>query len=240
MIQKFILFFAITALAIAASACAFFPRRAATATRQDWQEEFNIASRTLTDTGESKYVVLQPGFQLVLASATTKLTITVLNETREINGITTRVVEEREEENGALVEVSRNLFAMDQETGDLFYFGEEVDIYERGSIVSHSGAWLAYTNGNRPGLMMPGNPVVGMKYYQEVAPGVAMDRAEIISMTETCRVPAGEFRNCLVSEESTPLEPGVIEHKRHAPGIGLVQDQSLTLVSYGYIDLGGR
>jgi hypothetical protein len=73
-----------------------------------------------------------------------------------------------------------NFFAMDVNTGDAFYFGEEVDFYQRGVVTGHPGAWLA-TDGNRPGLIMPGNPVVGMRYYQEVAPGVAMDRAEILS-----------------------------------------------------------
>ena len=45
---------------------------------------------------------------------------------------------------------------------------------------NHKGAWLADKNdknGAKAGLMMPGKPKVGMKYYQEIAPGVAMDRA---------------------------------------------------------------
>ena len=55
-----------------------------------------------------------------------------------------RVVEERESEDGELKEVSRNFFAFCKKTGNLFYFGEEVDDYDsEGNVVSHSGGWRA-------------------------------------------------------------------------------------------------
>jgi len=201
---------------------------------QDFQEEFNLSTRRLAHTGEARYFILMPGFQIVLASSDTRLTITVLGETREIGGVITRVVEEREEVRGELYEVSRNFYAIDPTSKDVFYFGEEVDFYQNGRVIGHRGAWLAYQDGNRPGLIMPGNPKVGMKYYQEIAPGVAMDRAEVISISETLKTPAGEFRDCLVVRESSALE-ATVETKSHAPGIGLIQDQALRLVGYGYL-----
>jgi hypothetical protein len=235
LIQKMNLVFTIIALLIALTSCANALSQAVNASPQDWQDEFNIADRKLSDTGESKYFILLAGFQTIFESQNEKLIITVLDETKVINGITTRVVEEREEKNGELIEISRNFFAIDQETGDVFYFGEEVDDYKNGQIVNHSGAWIAYENGNKPGLIMPGTPEVGMKYYQELAPGKAMDRAEVISISETFKTPAGEFENCLVTEESSAIE-SARERKTYAPGIGLIQDQSLLLVSYGYIE----
>ena len=42
-------------------------------------------------------------------------------------------------------------------------------------LVPRVGAWLAGENRAEAGLMMPGEPAVGIKYYQEIAPGVAMD-----------------------------------------------------------------
>jgi len=176
---------------------------------------------------------LTPGFQTILESGNARLIVTVLDETRLINGITTRVVEEREEKNGNLYEISRNFYTMDLETGDAFYFGEEVDFYENDVIIGHKGEWLAYEGKNQPGMIMPGNPVLGMKYYQELAPGAAMDRAEVIDLSYTFMTPAGEFKNCLVTRESSKIEPA-IEQKTYCPGIGLVQDQSLLLTSYGY------
>ena len=210
------------------------PARSSSTTTQDWQTEFNIAQRTLTDTGESEYFVLIPGYQLVLEGGGERVTVTVLDETKEINGITTRVVEEQSEERGELTELARNFFAIDQVTGDVFYFGEDVDIYE-GDVVSHEGAWLAYMDGSEPGLYLPGSPVVGMSYYQELASGIAEDRAEVISTSDRVTTPAGVFENCLRTRESSPIDPGVTGEKVYAPGIGLVQDGALRLVSYGYV-----
>jgi len=204
--------------------------------REDWQDEFNIADRKFSHTGESKYFILSPGFQTVLESPKVKLIITVLDETKEINGITTRVVEEREVKKGELYEVSNNFFAMDQETGDVFYFGENVDFYEKGKVVDHSGAWLAYQNGAKPGMIMPGTPKVGMQYYQELAQDTSMDRAEVLSISETIKIPAGEFKNCLKTEESSKIKPNKKENKFYAPGIGLVKNKALELTFYGYIN----
>jgi hypothetical protein len=82
---------------------------------------------------------------------------------------------------------------------------------------------------------MPGAPLVGTKYYHEVAPGLAEDRAEVISTTETVSVPAGIFQNCLRTREDNPLNPGDIAEKVYAPGVGFIQEGSLRLVSYGYV-----
>jgi hypothetical protein len=203
--------------------------------QMSWQEEFRISECALAPTGRSRYLILEPGYQLVLEGDDTKLQITVLNETKLVDGITTRVVEEREWKDGALYEVSRNYFAICPDTKDVFYFGEDVDFYEGDKIVKHDGSWLAGVNGNKPGLIMPGSPTVGMRYYQEIAPSVAMDRAEVVSITDTCKTPAGTFANCLKVEEGSALEPGVEEDKYHAPDIGLVQDEDLRLIRYGFL-----
>jgi hypothetical protein len=209
-------------------------------TDQSWQDRFDLARCTFATTGGNRYFVLEPGFQLVLEGGNTQLQITVLNETRSVDGVNTRIVEEREWKGGELYEVSRNYFAICEPTKDVFYFGEEVDFYEHGKIVRHDGSWLAGTGGNRAGLAMAGTPRAGMRYFQEVAPGVAMDRAEIASVSETCRTPVGTFRDCLKIREESPLEPGVTEYKYHAPDVGLVQDEDLILTRYGFASGRGR
>ena len=158
----------------------------------------------------------------------------MLDETKTVDGVLTRVVEEREWEGGRLHEVSRNYFAICEQTKDVYYFGEDVDYYENDKVVKHDGSWLAGVSGGRPGLMMPGAPKPKMRYYQEIAPGIAMDRAEVISLTETCTTPAGTFSGCLKVKEGSALEFFAKEYKYHAPGIGLVVDEDLRLVSYGY------
>jgi hypothetical protein len=201
---------------------------------QAWQDEFNVAGCPLSPTGKSRYFVLEPGFQLVLEGGGTRVQIVVTDETKVVDGVTTRVVEEREWKGGELYEVARNYIAICDRTKDVFYFGEDVEFYENGKVVRRDGSWLAGTRGNRAGLLMTGNPKTGMRYYQEVAPGVAMDRAEIVSTSETCQTPAGVFRDCLKVKEDSPLEPGVTEYKYHAPEVGLVQDEDLVLTRYGF------
>ena len=200
-----------------------------------WQKEFDIAKCNLLTTGKNPYFVLEPGFQLVLEGGDTKLQITVLEETKTVGGVVTRVVEEKEWKGGEIHEVSRNYFAMCEQTKDVFYFGEDVDNYKNGKVVNHEGAWLAGTNGNKPGLMMPGTPKLKMRYYQEIAPDVAMDRAEIVSLEETCKTPAGTFSGCMKVKEGSAIELFAKEYKYHAPGIGLVRDEDLLLTRHGFI-----
>ena len=181
------------------------------------------------------YFSLEPGYYLVLEGGGEQMTITVLSETKMVDGVETRVVEEREIQGGQLVEVSRDYFAMSKRTNDVFYFGEDVDLYKDGTVVSHEGAWLSGVNGARFGLMMPGQVLLNARYYLERAPGVALDRAEIVSTSETVKTPAGEFTNCVKVKKSSPLEPFITRDKYYAPGIGLVQDGNLKLVRFGRV-----
>jgi hypothetical protein len=222
-------------LSISVFACAG-PAERGTVADAGWVRDFGLESRTLETSGDSRYCILKPGYQIVLESDDAKVAITVLDETRRVDGVETRVVEEREEERGKVVEVSRNFLAIDTQTGDVFYFGEEVDNYKNGKLTGHSGAWLAGENGAKAGLLIPGRPMVGHKHYQEIAPGKAMDRAEVISVSETFKTPGGTFENCLKTMESSGLNPSERELKRYAPGIGQIQDEDLLLTSYGYAD----
>lgn len=199
-----------------------------------WQQDFNLSARTLVTTGRNPYFVLETGFQLTLANQEEKLLITVLDQTEEVMGHTTRVVEEREWESGTLVEISRNFYALDQETGDIFYFGEDVDNYEDGVVANHGGTWRAGVAGAKPGLFLPGAPEPGLKFYLEFAPGLAMDHAEVVSLQVTMETPAGIFENCLKTQEGSDLDPSDLEFKIYAPAVGLLQDEDLVLVSYGF------
>jgi hypothetical protein len=202
--------------------------KAATAQTQ-FQDTFAVDEAALRDQGSNTYMILEPGYRLILADGKDTLTITVLDETKVVDGVRTRIVEERETKGGKLEEVSRNYFAFDKTTGNIYYFGEDVNTYDaKGSITGHEGSWLAGVNGARFGLMMPGQPKVGQRYYQEVASGVAMDRAEVVSLTKKVKVPAGTFKNCLTTRESSSLEKGV-EEKVYAPGVGLLKDGGFKL-----------
>lgn len=160
-----------------------------------------------------------------------EIMISVLDETEVVAGVTTRVVEEAEFEDGEVVEISRNFFAQAQD-GTVCYFGEDVDDFEDGEIVGHDGEWRAGVDGNLPGIIMPGNPEVGMVFSQEVAPGVAEDQAEIVLFGETIDVPAGTFSDTLTSLDCNPQENGATDEKVYIRGIGLAIDEDAELVSF--------
>jgi len=204
--------------------------------RPGWVDTFAVDKKDFVSVGTNAFFRLEPGYRLKLegreGSGQVTLIITVLEETRAVDGVETRIVEERESNDGRLVEVSRNFFAFNTADGGVYYFGEEVDIYKDGRIVGHEGAWESGREGARFGLMMPGQPAAGARFYQEVAPGLAMDRAEIVGLDAKLKTPAGEFSGCLKVAETTPLEHGK-EYKLYAPGVGLIQDSSLLLTEYG-------
>ncbi|MFW9990831.1 MAG: hypothetical protein ACFFD4_02105 [Candidatus Odinarchaeota archaeon] len=204
-----------------------------------WTEYFNVDNHNFSSVGRNEYFILEPGYQLTLegkeGGKNVELVITVLNETEMVGNVETRIVEERESVDGEIIEISKNFFAICNDTKTIFYFGETVDMYKNGQIVSHEGAWRADSGENKAGVMMPGLPLLGSRYYQEIAPGVAKDRAEILKNDVTLETPAGTFEHCLKIVETTPLQPGVKEYKVHAPGIGIIKDANLLLTSFGFI-----
>jgi hypothetical protein len=197
-----------------------------------WQSVFSVDKKTLGVKGANPYFNLTPGYTLSYRHGKDTGTLTVLNETKTIDGVETRVVEDREWKNGQLVELTRDYFAIDSATNDVYYFGEDVDVYKNGKMVGHGGAWLSGVTGAKFGMMMPGTPKPGQKFYQEQAPGVGMDRFEIVSVSEKVTTPAGTFEKCIHVVESSPLEKDLHDHKWYAPGIGQVKDAEMVLVNY--------
>jgi hypothetical protein len=221
---------------ITCTVCASLVAAAFGADAPKFIETFEVAKSDLTPTGKSDYFVLEPGFVAIFEGKEdgqkTVLTITVTDRTKTVDGVETRVVEEKETTDGAVVEISQNYFAISKTTGDVYYFGEDSATYKDGKVVNREGSWLAGVAGARFGLAMPGKPKVGAAYYQEMAPKVAMDRAEVVSTNETLKTPAGDFKDCVKTKETTPIEKGV-EFKLYASGVGLIQDGGLLLVKYG-------
>ena len=206
-----------------------------------WTSSFIMADCNFSTTGTNPYFILQPGYQLVFAGVEDgeplKVTVTVSNETKVVrDGIIARIVEEKtvNSDTNDLKEITRDYFAICDKTNSVFYFGEDVNNYENGELVDHEGSWLHGSDSARAGLIMPGTILLGSRYYQEIAPEVALDKAEIVSMNQTLSIPAGSFRDVVKMIETNDLEPGIQEDNLHALGIGQVIDNELELVSYGY------
>ena len=183
------------------------------------------------------FLPLRPGCYLLLEGEDdgeeVAVFVSVLPRVKKVAGVVCAIMQEVEWADGELVEISWNYVAICRKCGDVFYFGEDVNIYEDGQVVSHAGAWLAGVNGAKPGLLMPGRPLNGARYYQEIAAGVALDRAQHLDDKATIVTPAGAFENCLLVGETTPLEIGEFSLKAYARGIGMVQDDMLKLTAHG-------
>lgn len=131
-------------------------------------------------------------------------------------------VEDREyDASGGLTEATLDYFAQD-DAGNVYYLGEDVDEYKNGKITGHSGAWLLGKDTQKPGVLMPAHPKAGDKFKSEDAPPITWERDEVVSVSETVTVPAGTYTNCLKIKEKA--SDGATEYKLYAPGVGCVQE----------------
>jgi hypothetical protein len=150
----------------------------------------------------------------------------VTRRTKMILGVTCREVRDRGYLDGVLEEDTLDWFAQDKD-GNVWYFGEDTkELDADGNVISTEGSWQAGVNGAEPGIEMEANPRIGDTYQQEFSAGVAEDMATVRALNKTVNVPFGMFKDCLETEEFTPLEPGTIDHKFYARGVGLVQSVS--------------
>jgi hypothetical protein len=135
--------------------------------------------------------------------------------------VETLVVEDRAYEDGKLAEVALDYFAQD-DNGTVYYFGEDVDEYQDGKVISHEGSWLLGKDTPVPGIILPAHPKVGDKFKSEDVSKEITEADEVISVSETVTVPAGTYKNCVKTKES--LGDGTIEYKYYAPGVGVVRE----------------
>ncbi len=159
----------------------------------------------------------------------------VLAETTFVAGVEVTVVEDKAFEDGQLVESTLDYYAQHRD-GSVYYFGERVDEYEDGQIVSHDGSWLAGEGDNLPGVFMPADPQMGDEFEQERAPGIAEDRSTVVAVGQTVTVPAGEFSGCIKTEDYDPIGD-TTEFKFYCPDAGFVREETapaghLDLISY--------
>lgn len=150
-----------------------------------------------------------------------RVEVTVLDETREVMGIEVRIVHDLVTEDGERVEDTYDWYAQDSD-GNVWYFGEDTKEFENGKVSTRAGSWEAGVDGAQPGILIPGEPSVGMKYRQEYYEGEAEDAAQVLSLEEKVEVPHGTFDAVVMTKDFTPLEPDILEHKFFARGVGMV------------------
>jgi hypothetical protein len=144
--------------------------------------------------------------------------LTVTHRTKTIAGAPCAVVEDRLYLSGKLEERTTDWYTQDAK-GNVWYFGEATAELDRnGKVKTTKGSWEAGRDGAKPGIFMPADPRVGQSFRQEYLEGEAEDHFRVVAYLGP---------NALLTEEWTPLEPGVLDHKLYVRGTGTALERTV-------------
>jgi hypothetical protein len=153
--------------------------------------------------------------------------MTVTHKTKMITGIRALPVADRLYLNGVLAERTTDWYAQDKK-GTVWYLGEKTaELNAKGKVTSTEGSFLSGRDGAKGGIFMPAHPAVGQSFQQESFKGQAEDRFRILDMAASITTPAVSSQSAMLTEETTPLERGVVDHKYYVQGIGTVKEQQV-------------
>lgn len=176
---------------------------------------------------DNPYFPMKPGTTFFYEGSSVMATLNferyVTNQTKDVMGVTTTVVRDREWIDGELVEEAYGWYAQDMD-GNVWYFGKDAKEYEAGEVVDTEGSWEAGVDGAQPGVIMLNDPQPNLAYRQEYYEGVLEDTAEVINLSENVTVPYGSFENVLKIREWTPLESDFEVNKYYAKDVGLIKE----------------
>jgi hypothetical protein len=144
--------------------------------------------------------------------------ILVTRRTITIAGAPCVVVSDRLYLAGHLQERTLDYYSQNA-SGDVWYFGEDTaELDEKGHVTTTEGTWRAGVDGARPGIFMPAHPRVGQTGQPEFYKGHAQDHFRVVAFLGP---------NALRTEEWTPLEPGVLDHKLYVRSVGDVFERTV-------------
>ncbi len=200
---------------------------------------FADADFTDSTTIDNRYLPLTPGavrnYRAETEDGVETIIVEVLEEQREVMGVTCVVVRDQVFLDDVIIEDTHDWYAQDDD-GNVWYMGEEVDNYNydaEGNLidVTHEGAWEAGKDVSgqgetaSPGYVMLSEPEADDVYYQEFYQGEAEDIGLVVEVGVAVTLADGSEYTCLKTRDYTPLEPGHVEFKYYAPGIGVVLEE---------------
>jgi len=148
--------------------------------------------------------------------------VTVTSRTKTILGIKAVVVLDVATLGGKQSEKTNDWYAQDKR-GNVWYLGEDSFDRKNGKWVRNDGSWQAGVKGAKAGIIMEGKPRLGDTYRQEYYKGHAEDLGRVLRTGVSVSTPYRSFRGTLETRDWSPLEPGVVERKYYARGIGEVK-----------------
>jgi hypothetical protein len=173
---------------------------------------------------DNAWFPLEPGTQYIYVGVRdgepSRDLVTVTHHIRTIQGVPCRAVDDRLYVHGHVRERTTDWYSQDAD-GNVWYFGEKTaELDSEGRITSTEGSWTAGVDGAQAGLFMPAHPRVGQSGRQEFLKGHAEDHFQVIGAF------GGAEKNAVLTEEWSPLEPGVLDHKLYVRGVGDVLEHT--------------
>ncbi|HEY4630164.1 MAG TPA: hypothetical protein VIG96_02565 [Blastococcus sp.] len=195
--------------------------------------QVTLDPRAFTVQVTNRYWPMKPGDRWVYEESDQDGTVThdeasVLDRTEKIGGIEALAVHDLATQNGVTVEDTTDWYAQDS-AGNLWYLGEQTAEHANGQVSSTEGSWRYGEDGAQAGIALPAKAEAGLEYRQEYLAGEAEDQAIVLSTSEQAQTPTGIYTDALLTRDTTPLEPDLVELKWYAPGVGPV----LTLTPSG-------
>ena len=180
----------------------------------------------------NKWFPLEPGTQWVYVGSALdegehvarRVVSTVTDLTKEVAGLRTVVLWDRDYDDGELVETELAFFAQDTD-GNVWLLGEYPEEWEDGEF-DKAPAWIEGQKGAKAGLAMKAEARLGTPdYAQGFAPAPLYwdDRARVYKTGHRTCVPVDCYENVLVMEEFERRIPGAFQDKYYAPGVGGVR-----------------
>jgi len=200
--------------------------------KQSSQANGYIKAENFVRTVDNPWFPLKPGTTLRYRGAKDGKpnvdVVTVTSKTKDVLGVPATVVHDAIYDNrGHVIEDTFDWYAQDKR-GNVWYLGEGTkELDSKGHVTSREGSWQSGVHGAVAGIFMPAHPKVGQSYRQEYLKGQADDHFKILSLKTSVKVPALSSGAAMLTQEMTPLEPGVVDHKYYVRGIGTVDEETV-------------
>jgi len=183
---------------------------------------------------DNEWWPLKPGMQYVYEGYTVeddgeklphRIVATVTDLTKVINGVRTVVLYDLDIKDDQLEEAELAFKAQDDE-GNVWHLGEYTEVYSGDEFVGGKMWAVGHLKGARAGIQMKATPKLGEpSYSQGLAPPPYnwTDRGRVAKMGQKTTTASGKYEDVLVTEEFNNEEPGAIQLKYYARGVGNVR-----------------
>jgi hypothetical protein len=204
--------------------------KARTAVHTDF-DAGNFSDSTKVD---NRFLPLEPGMQFTYEGRSDRgggrlphrVIFTVTDLTKEIDGVRSVVLWDRDINNGKQLEGELAFWAQDDD-GNVWLMGEYPEEYdEEGNFEAAPDTWFSGVDRARAGIMMRGDPQVGTpRHRQGHAPTIGFADVAFVAKTgQRACVPTGCYDDVLITDETNPEEPDDGHQlKYYAPEVGNIQ-----------------